>query len=287
MSRMQRSYSPTIRRRRISAQLRKFRKQKGFSTVTAGEKLGWPQQKISKIESGEQKRIPPAELDALLDAYGVTDPQVRESLHECARLAKQRGWWTKYKDAFPGGLPDFESEASVIRSYESQVIPGLLQTPDYADAVFRAYKFRADEEISHLVKARMERQQILNRVDPPHFMTIIDEGALHRVVGSVEVMRTQLRHLTHMASRHNIDVYVLPFKAGAHAATTGSFTIMDFPDPMDNSIVYVETPTSTLYLEDEDEVREFNAMISRTQSAALSPTLSMDLVEEVLKSLEE
>ncbi|UOE21801.1 hypothetical protein NI17_001820 [Thermobifida halotolerans] len=239
------------------------------------------------MESGEQKRIPASELDALLNIYKVNDPQIRESLHECAKLAKQRGWWTKYKDAFPGGLPDFESEASVIRSYEAQVIPGLLQTPDYADAVFRAYKFREDEEINRLVKARMERQNIFSRVDPPHFMTVIDEGALHRLVGSIEVMRTQLRHLTHMASRHNIDIYVLPFKAGAHAATTGSFTIMDFPDPMDTSVVYVETPTSTLYLEDDDEVREYNAMISRTQSAALNPTLSMNLVEEVIKSLEE
>jgi len=287
VSRMQRSYSPTIRRRRISAQLRKFRKQKGLSAAAVGEKLGWPQQKISKIESGEQKRIPAAELDALLEVYGVTDPQIRESLHECARLAKERGWWTRYKDAFPSGLPDFESEASVIRSYECQVIPGILQTPDYADAIFRAYKLREDKEIDRLVKARMERQNILNRVDPPHFMTIIDEAALHRLVGSVEVMRTQLRHLTHMASRHNIDIYVLPFKAGAHAATTGSFMIMDFPDPMDNSIVYVDTPTSILYIEDEEEVREFNVMFSRTQSAALSPTLSMDLVKKVIKSLEE
>ena len=105
------------------------------------------------------------------------------------------------------------SEASVIRSYECQVIPGILQTPDYADAIFRPTN-SANKEIDRLVKARMERQNILNRVDPPHFMTIIDEAALHRLVGSVEVMRTQLRHLTHMASRYNIDIYVLPFKAG-------------------------------------------------------------------------
>ncbi|TDQ54900.1 hypothetical protein EV190_101219 [Actinorugispora endophytica] len=97
----------------------------------------------------------------------------------------------------------------------------------------------------------------------------------------------QLRHLTHMAARHNIDIYVLPYRAGAHAATSGSFTIMDFPDPMDTSVVYVETPTSTLYLEEDEEVREFNTMISRAQSAALSPTLSLKLVEETITSLEE
>ncbi|WP_344162930.1 helix-turn-helix transcriptional regulator [Nocardiopsis rhodophaea] len=284
---MQRSYSPSVRRRRLSAQLRAYRERKKLTASKAGAALGWPQQKISKIESGEQKRLPAAELDLLLDLYEVRDSAEREALHECARLAKERGWWSKYKDAFPGGLPDFEAEASAIRAYEAQVLPGLLQTPDYAEAVFRDYKLREEVEIRRLVEARIARQSILNKIDPPDYTAVIDEAALKRIVGSSNVMVTQLRHLTHMAARHNVDIYVLPFTAGAHAATSGSFTIMDFPDPMDASLAYVDTPTLTMYLEEDDDLRVFNSMLSRAQSAALSPQLSLNLVEETIKTLEE
>ncbi|MFW5416786.1 helix-turn-helix domain-containing protein [Nocardiopsis sp. CNT-189] len=281
---MQRSYSPSVRRRRLSAQLRRYREQRKLTAAKAGAALGWPQQKISKIESGEQKRLPAAELDKLLDLYEVSGEVEREALHECARLAKERGWWSKYKSAFPGGLPDFEAEASAIRTYEAQVVPGLLQTPDYAAEVFRAYRLLPEGEIAKLVEARMARQGILNKVDPPDFVAVIDEAALLRKVGSAEVMRTQLRHLKHMASRHNVDLHVLPFAAGAHAATSGSFTLMEFPDPLDASLAYVDTPTSTLYLEEEEEVREFASMMSRTQSDALSPIRSLSLIDKIIES---
>ncbi|WP_026128505.1 helix-turn-helix domain-containing protein [Nocardiopsis halophila] len=284
---MQRSHSPSVRRRRLSVQLRRYREQQGLTAAKAGAALGWPQQKISKIESGEQKRLPPDELDLLLDLYEVVDAGEREALQECARLAKERGWWSKYRNAFPGGLPDFEAEASVIKTFEGQVVPGLLQTPEYAAEVFRAYRIRQDEEIERLVEARMQRQAILNKVDPPYLTAVIDEAALRRRVGGPDVMATQLRHLKHTASRHNIDIYVLPFAAGAHAATTGSFMILDFPDPMDASLGYVETPTSSLYIEDEGELREFNSMMGRAQSAALSPAGSLSLIDKVIESLEE
>ena len=284
---MQKSYSPSVRRRRLSAQLRKYRERKKLTAVKAGAALGWPQQKISKIESGEQKRVPAAELDRLLDLYKVDDQNEREALHECARLAKERGWWSKYKEAFPGGLPDFEAEASVIRTYECQVIPGLLQTPAYAEAIFRAYKLRSGEEIKQLVKARMERQHILNQVDPPDYRAVIDEAALRRVVGSSEVMSQQLRHLTHMAARHNIDIYVLPFSEGAHPATVGSFVIMDFSDPMDGSIGYVEMPTSSAYVEEAHELAELNTIFAGAQGAAMSPVRSLAFINDIIDSLEE
>lgn len=284
---MQRSYSPTVRRRRLSAQLRKYREREKLTAAKAGAALGWPQQKISKIESGEQKRLPVAELDLLLDLYKVEDPDEREALHECARMAKERGWWSKYKDAFPGGLPDFEAEASMIRTYDCQVIPGLLQTPDYAEGILRADRVRTEEEVSKRVAARLKRQEILNRVDPPSLWAIVDEAALRRVVASPDVMSMQLRHLTHMAARHNVDIQVLPFSAGAHPATVGSFVIMDFPHPMDADIGYVETPTSSVFVEEEDELREFVALFGATQGSAMSPAHSVKLVNDVIESLEE
>ncbi|QBI54372.1 hypothetical protein EKD16_12950 [Streptomonospora litoralis] len=249
--------------------------------------LGWQQTKVSKIETGERKKVTADELSALLDYYGEDDPEVRESLHECARLGNQRGWWSKYRDLLPSGLPDFEAEASVIKTYESQVIPGLLQTPDYAEAIFRANLVRSGDEVQERVAARLKRQDCLNRVDPPSYWVILDEAALRRVVGTREVMSQQLRHLTHMAARHNVNIYVLPFSEGAHPATVGSFVIMEFPDPMDVSIGYVENPTSSVYVEEGHELADLNAIFAGAQGAALSPVRSLAFINDVIESLEE
>ncbi|CAM3841048.1 helix-turn-helix transcriptional regulator [Nocardiopsis gilva] len=242
---------------------------------------------MSRIETGFKKAVSAEELETLLDYYGEDDQEIRAGLHECARQAKQRGWWMRYRTVLSSALPDFEAEASRIRTYECQVIPGLLQTPDYATAIFRANRVRSDEEIAERVAARIKRQDILNRVNPPRYWVIIDEAALRRTVGSHEVMTIQLTHLTHMAARHNIDIQVLPFSEGAHAATTGSFVIMDFPDPRDTSIAYMDTPTSSLYLEESDDLDEFEAMFGGAQGAALSPDKSLRFIDDAIKALEE
>lgn len=284
---MQRTYGPSVRRRRLNAQLRRYREQKGQTTGQVAKALGWQQTKVSKIETGERKKVTPDDLTELLDYYEEKDPEVRESLHECARLGNQRGWWSKYRDLLPSGLPDFEAEAAVIKTYECQVIPGLLQAPAYAEAIFRANMVRSDEEIAKRLDGRLKRQEVLNRVDPLEYWVILDEAALRRVIGSREIMSQQLRHLTHMAARHNINICVLPFLEGAHPATMGSFVIMEFPDPMDASIGYVETPTSSVYVEEDHELAELNTMFSGAQGAALSPARSLAFIDDVIESLEE
>ncbi|WP_133740672.1 helix-turn-helix domain-containing protein [Actinorugispora endophytica] len=284
---MQKPYSPSVRRRRLSSRLRSYREATGKTTGQVAQALGWQQTKVSRIETGIKKTVQPDELDALLDHYKEENPEVRAELHECARMAKQRGWWARYKGVLSMALPDFETETSVIRTYECQVIPGLLQTAEYAEAIFRANLVRSDEEIRERVVARLKRQEILNRVDPPAYWVILDEAALRRTVGSREVMKVQLRHLTHMAARHNINIYVLPFSAGAHPTTMGSFVIMDFPNPMDASIGYVETPTSSVYVEEEDELAELNSIFGGAQGSALSPAQSLEFITDVIKSLEE
>lgn len=286
MPRMQPTYSPSVRRRRLNAQLRKYREARGETTAVVAKKLGWQQTKVSKIETGERKKVTPEDLDALLNYYKVDDPEMRASLHECARLGNQRGWWSKYRDLLPSGLPDFEAEASVIKTYECQVIPGLLQTPAYAEAIFRANLVRSDEEIAKRLEGRMKRQEILNRVDPPEYWVIVDEAALRRVVGSRGVMVQQLRHLTHMAARHNINISVLPFSAGAHPSTMGSFVIIDFPNPLDASVGYAETPTSSVYVEEREELAELNAIFSGALGSSLTPADSLKFIYEVIDSLE-
>ncbi|GAA1071884.1 helix-turn-helix transcriptional regulator [Nocardiopsis composta] len=284
---MQEVYSPSVRRRRLSAQLRRYREAKGMTTGQVAKELGWQQTKVSRIETGSKKSVTTTDLDALLDFYGEKDPRLRSELQECARQAKQRGWWWRYQHVLSGALPDFEAEASRIRTYECQVVPGLLQTADYAEAIFRANRVRTDDEIRARVTARLKRQEILNRVDPPRYWVILDEAAIRRIVGSPETMLVQLRHLTHMAARHNIDIQVLPFEEGAHTATTGSFVIMDFPDSRDASLAYMDTPTSSLYLEEDHDLAEFDSMFGGAQGAALSPDKSLKFIRTIIDSLEK
>ncbi|MDT0330011.1 helix-turn-helix domain-containing protein [Nocardiopsis lambiniae] len=280
-------YSPSIRRRRLSSELRRLRGESGLTLVDAAKGIGMGKSNLSKIEQAESRTVPSATLDKLLDLYGVDDHATRASLHELAKLAGEKGWWARYKDLMPQMLADFEAEACALRSYEAQVIPGLLQTPTYADAIFRANQVRDDEEIAQRVAARIKRQEILHRVDPPTYMAILDEAVLHRQVGSPEVMAEQLRHLVHMAARHNIDLYVLPFSAGAHPATEGSFVVMDFPDPRDASIAYLETPVTSMYLEEDRQVRLFNDMFGSAQSCSMTAVQSLALIDRHLHDLEE
>ncbi len=253
----------------------------------AAKQAGMGKSNLSKIEQAESKTVPAATLNKLLDLYKVEDTEVRISMHELSRLAGERGWWARYKDVLPQMLPDFEAEACAFRTYHAQVVPGMLQTPEYAGAVFRANKVREDDEIADRVSARIRRQEILNRVNPPTYSAIIDEGALQRTVGSTEVMRTQLQHLTHMASRHNIDIHVLPFAAGAHPATEGTFIVMDFPDPRDSSIAYLENPATSLYLEEDHQIRMFNDMFGNAQGCSLTPVQSLAFIKQLLANLEE
>lgn len=280
-------YSPSVRRRRLSSELRRLRAESGLNLVEAAKRAGMGKSNLSKIEQAESRTVPTATLDKLLDLYEVDDSSVRDSLHELSKLAGQKGWWSSYKDVMPQMLTDFEAEASTFRTYESQVIPGLLQTPQYADAIFRANLVRNDDEIARRVEARIKRQSVLNGVDPPTFMALIDESALRRMVGTSDVMREQLRHLTHMASHHNIHIYVLPFSTGAHPSTEGSYVIMDFPDPRDSSIAYLETPATSMYLEEEHQVRLFNDMFGSTQSCAMPPVESLTFIGRLLQDPEK
>ncbi|MGQ4271661.1 helix-turn-helix domain-containing protein [Nocardiopsis changdeensis] len=280
-------YSPSIRRRRLSSELRRLRGESGLTLIDAAKGIGMGKSNLSKIEQAESRTVPSATLDKLLDLYGVDDPADRASLHELAKLAGEKGWWAQYKNLMPQMLADFEAEACALRTYEAQVIPGLLQTPSYADAIFRANQVRDDDEIAQRVAARIKRQEILHRVDPPTYMAILDEAVLHRQVGSPAVMAEQLRHLVHLAARHNIDLYVLPFSAGAHPATEGSFVVMDFPDPRDASIAYLETPVTSMYLEEDRQVRLFNDMFGSAQSCSMTAAQSLALIDRRLHDLEE
>lgn len=219
------------------------------------------------------------DIRLLLDLYGVTDERQRDALINLAREARQRGWWADYEDVFRSSLPDFEAGASVIRTYEALIVPGLLQTAAYAGAVWRAGQVldeQADHVIERHVEARLTRQKILDRESPPELLAVIDEAALARAVGGPKVMEEQLQHLIKMAARPNVTVQVLPNSVGAHAAMIGGFMILDFPSPVDDpSLVYMETATENLWLETPEKYRRYALIYSQVQALALSPEESV------------
>lgn len=284
---MHHPHSPTLRRRRLSAELKRARSDAKLTSSQVVKALGWAAGKLSQVENAEIQKVKAEDLDKMLDLYKITDPTHREALHELAKDAKVRGWWSKYKEVFgPQSLPDFEAEASAIRTFEGMVIPGLLQTPDYARAVFQGGRYTGAEEIERRVKARMGRRDILTRFKPASLRIVLDEAALHRAVGSPEVMSEQLSHLLHMAKLPNIDLQVLPFGAGAHAALTVPFSILDFPDPLDAPIVFVDTASGGLFLEESDEVEAHSVTFGDVQGSAMSAAQSARVIAQVLETLE-
>ena len=284
MARATPNYSPSVRRRRLGRHLRRLREEAELTLTSASARLGWARAKVGKLETSELKTVKSGDLDALLTLYDVEDEERREALHQLARDAKQRGWWWKYRDVFgPESLPDFEAEASLIRTYEVATIPGLLQTPEYAESVFLGGRYTSVEHIKRQVAARMERREILTRYDrPPRLVAVIDEAALRRPMGDAQVMRTQFEYLLRIGQLPNIDIQVLPFSAGAHAALGMSFTLLDFPEPMDSSIAYTDSVASGVFEETEAEVASYATTFGELQGAALSTVQSARFIEDIL-----
>ncbi|GHC87011.1 transcriptional regulator [Nocardiopsis terrae] len=279
--------SPSLRLRRLAAELRRAREQADLTGSQAAKKLQWSAGKLSKIEKTETKRITSGDIDKMLDLYEVNDSQAREAMHALAKDAKLRGWWSKYKDVFGDrALPDFEAEASVIRTFTTQTIPGLLQTPGYAEAIFQGGRYVSPEEIRRRLEFRMERREILTRFRPVQLRAVIDEAALRRQIGDTKTMCEQLGHLLYMAQLPNIDIQVLPFSAGAHAALAAPFTILEFWDPLDTPIVYVGTVTDALFIEEADNVTQYSATFGDVQGSSLSTARSAAFIKEVAATQE-
>jgi transcriptional regulator with XRE-family HTH domain len=269
--------SPSLRRRRLAAELRRLRDQSGLSISDVAEKLDWPGSRISRIET-RQLGITAPDLRKLLDVYAVDDEAHRVRLAEMARRAGERGWWQSYpRHVIPseyGDLITVEEEAATIRSYQPEVVPGLLQTPGYARAVIRAgRKSDPAAEIDRRVEVRLERQQILTRSEPPppRMHVVLNEAVLRRRVGGPQVMREQLEYLMAERDRANVTVQVLPFDTGAHPAMVGPFVMVTFLDPGDLGVVHLEHATTSLFLETPAEIRTYEEFWDDIQASAYSP----------------
>jgi hypothetical protein len=271
--------APTAVRILVGAHLRRLREKRGLTRVEAAESIRSSESKISRMELG---RVGFKERDVvdLLSLYGEDDEQERAALLDRVREANAPSWWRSYSDIMPNWFPRYlglEATATLIRTYEPQFVPGLLQTEDYARAVVPlAPAVKHQDVVARRVKLRLERQQLLTRPDPPKFWAVVDEAALRRPVGGVRVMRDQLEALIGIVTKMpHVRLQVLPLAAGAHVAGGGSFTILRFPQRDLPDVVYLEQMTSAMYLDKHEDVDFYFATLNRlfVEAAPLSDTV--------------
>lgn len=278
---------PTVLRIALGAQLRRLREANGITREAAGYTIRASHAKISRLELG---RVGFKERDVadLLTLYGVTDDQEREALLNLARQANSPGWWHQYNDILPPWFETYlglEQASSVIRTYESQFVPGLLQTEDCARRVIGlGYPACAPEDLDRRIALRMRRQQILTQPGGPNLWAVIDEAALWRL-GGRGAMRSQIQHLIDMAELPNVTLQAMPLCVGGHAAAGGPFTILRFAEPDLPDVVYLEQLTSALYLDKVQHVEHYLMVMDRLCVQAKSPAKTVSFLSNLSKEM--
>ncbi len=276
-----------VRRILLGSQLRRLREGCAISREDAGYAIRASESKISRMELG---RVSFKERDVadLLSLYGLSAGPDREALLALVREANKSGWWHSYNDVLPNWFQTYiglEEAAALIRTYEVQFIPGLLQCEDYARAIFAQNRPTLDDaEIGRRVTLRARRQKLLTDGRGPKLWAVIDEAALRRPVGGPEVMRAQLEHLVELAQLPSVVVQVMPFRFGAHAGESGAFSVLRFPEQDLPDVVYLEQLTSALYLDKRDDVDEYLQVMERLCVDSLTPQQTLDLLHSILKN---
>jgi transcriptional regulator with XRE-family HTH domain len=280
-----RSAGPTVQRLVLGGHLRRLREQANMTTERAAASIRGSHSKISRMEHG---RVGFKERDIadLLTLYGVVAGPEREALLDLAKEASTPGWWQAYSDILPNWVEPYfglEAAASFIREFELQFVPGILQIEEYARAVIRLGTLQSEDEVFRRAKARISRQDIFLRDEPPKIWAVLDEGALRRQIGGREVMRAQVEHLIKMCEHPNVTLQILPFSAGAHRAMGGPFTILRYTEPDLRDVVYIEQLTSALYLDKPTEVDAYLEVIEevclQAEPAAKTPGFLRTVLE--------
>ncbi|BCJ62473.1 transcriptional regulator [Micromonospora endophytica] len=280
---------PTVLRMLLGAQLRRLRESRGVTRESAGWEIRSSESKISRMELG---RVGFKERDVadLLTLYGVTAEHERAALLKLARDANNPGWWHRYGDVLPSWFQSYlglEAAAALIRSYEVQFVPGLLQTREYARAVVRlGHSDAGPAEIERRVDLRMRRQELLQRPRPPRLWAVVDEAALRRPIGGPRVMRGQLEALLEATRTSNVRLQVIPFAAGGHAAAGGAFTILRFGDQDLPDIVYIEQLTSALYLDKREDLDFYALAMERLCVEAEPPERTADILKRIIADID-
>jgi transcriptional regulator with XRE-family HTH domain len=277
---------PTVLRIVLGSQLRRLREDKRISTEQAGYTIRASHSKISRMELG-RVGFKARDIADLLTLYDVTDPDRRTAMLELAEQASAPDWWHQYADVLPSWFEVYiglEAAATLIRTYEVQFVPGLLQTEDYARAVIRLGHLEASaEEIERRVTMRMTRRECLTGPAAPRLWAVVDEAALQRPVGGREVMRAQIAHLIETSELGNVTVQVVPFEAGGHAAAGGPFAVLRFAEEELTDIVYLEQLTSAIYLDKPTDIERYLRTMDSLSAAAAHPDRTVDLLSAILE----
>ena len=277
--------SPTVRRRELGALLRALRLAKGLTVEQAAERLMFSMSKLSRMETGHGVATP-RDVRDLCDLYGVTDQAERDRMTQLAREGKQQGWWQSYELTYATYV-GLEAEAVAISDFQSSVVPGLLQTADYARAGHEAAMPRlSPAQIGMQIEAKLTRQSLLTQANPPSFEAVLDEATLHRMVGGPHVMAAQLEHLIEAASLPNVTIQVIPFAIGSHPGLESNFNILELLPPTP-SVVFVEGLVGSVYLERAEDLKRYRKVFERLQSVALSPKDTVSAIAKIrAKSIE-
>ncbi|WP_327634665.1 helix-turn-helix domain-containing protein [Kribbella sp. NBC_00482] len=280
---------PTALRMMLGSHLRELRERAGVTRSDAGWAIRASESKISRLELG-RVGFKERDVDDLLTLYGVQDARERDRLLELAREANDPGWWHRYGDVTPEWFDSYlglEATAELIRTYEIQFVPGLLQTADYARAVAQLTPggARTDNEIERVVALRTRRQRVLDREPPLKLWAVIEESVLHRPIGGPDVLRNQLGALREAVTRPNVTVQIIPLESTGHAATGGAFSLLRFPQRDLPDIVYLEHLTSALYLDKRDDVEAYTQALDLLASTSPSPQQTEHELTRLLERL--
>ncbi len=280
--------NPTVRQRRLARTLRELRVGAGLTLLQVAQRLECAESKISRIETA-LSGVRPIDLRMMLDFYGVTNVELRRELEELSRNARLRGWWDRYSDVLSPRYAQFislEADASKVRSMQTLLIPGLLQTEEYTRAVLRIQVEGATPaQIETHTQVRQERRSVLTRKPPLEMCVVLSERVLRHGVGGPDVMLQQLEYLAAAAESPNIEIRILPDESTIHAALLNPVTILSFPESSETDVVYADHLLGTIYFEDPAEIDMYASLFRRASEEALSPEKSIALIERVSKEM--
>ena len=271
-------HSPALRRLELGALLRALRSAKGLTVEQVAERLLCSPSKVSRMETGQGATA--RDIRDLCELYGVADAAERDRLMTMAREGKRHARWKRYDLAY-ARYAELEEEAVAISAFQSSVVHGLLHTADYARAGHEGAMPRLDpDRIDLQIEAKLTRQRILTRDDPPRFDVVLDEAALHRMVGGRQVMADQLTKILVTANLPNVVVQVLPYERGFHPAVESNFSILELPNPAPG-VVFVEGLIGSNYLDRPGDLKRYREIFGRLQSIALNPKDTADLIADL------
>ncbi len=272
--------SPTVRRRELGALLRALRNRKGLTVDQVAEQLLCSPSKVSRMETGHGVASP-RDIRDLCDLYGVADTAERDRMMQLSHEGKQQGWWQGYDLDYFATYVGLEADALGNKCYQSAIVPGLLQTLDYARAMHEAGVPKiAPERITELIEVRQMRQRLLDMDPPLRLDVVLDEAVLHRLVGGPAVMRSQVGWLIESSNKPNVTIQVIPYSAGAHPAMDSLFNILEFSSPVP-SVVYVEGLVGWVYLERQQDVDRYQQVFDHLRTVALNPEESIRLMARI------